>query len=64
MQKCLKLKTAKGDNKESKQARVMHRVYSVSVHVGYIPARYHPNILNCFGVIENAQNFVKKCEGK
>ena len=35
MQKCLKLKkSAKGDNKESKQARVIHLVYSVSVHVG------------------------------
>ena len=36
MQKCLKLKkkTAKGGNKESKQARVIHFVYSVYVHVG------------------------------
>ena len=36
MQKCLKLKlkTAKGDNLESKQARVIHLVYSVSVYVG------------------------------
>ena len=36
MQKCLKLKnkTAKGDNYESKQARVIHLVYNVSVHVG------------------------------
>ena len=34
MQKCLKLKkNAKGDNKESKQARVICLVNSVSVHV-------------------------------
>ena len=34
MQKCLKLKkTAKGDNRESKQARVIYLVYSVYVHV-------------------------------
>ena len=34
MQKCRKLKkNAKGDNKESKQARVIHLVNSVSIHV-------------------------------
>ena len=34
MQKCLKLKkNAKGDNKESKQARVIHLINSVFVHV-------------------------------
>ena len=34
MQKCLKLKkNAKGDNKESKQARVIHLINSVCVHV-------------------------------
>ena len=30
----------------------------------YIPTRYHPNILNSFGVIEHTQKFVKKCKGK
>ena len=30
----------------------------------YIPTRYHPDILNSFGVIEHTQTFVKKCEGK
>ena len=35
MQKISKLKKkCKGDNLESKQARVIHLVYSVSVHVG------------------------------
>ena len=29
----IKTKSAKGDNKESKQARVIHLVNSVSVHV-------------------------------
>ena len=34
MQKCIKLKkNAKGDNKESKQARFIHLVNSMSVHV-------------------------------
>ena len=30
----------------------------------YIPTRYHPNILNNFGVIEHTQKFVKKYKGK
>ena len=30
----------------------------------YIPIRYHPNILNSFGVIEHTQKFVKKYKGK
>ena len=34
MQKFLVTKNAKGDNSESKQARVILLVYSVSVHVG------------------------------
>ena len=33
MQKCLKL-NAKGNILESKQVRVIHVVYSVSIHVG------------------------------
>ena len=28
----------------------------------YIPTRYHPNILNSFGVIEHTQKFVKKMQ--
>ena len=29
----------------------------------YIPTRYHPNILNSFGVIEHTQKFVKNAKG-
>ena len=47
-------KTAKGDNNESKQARVINLVYSVSVHVGLHSYKVS-NILNSFGVIEHTQ---------
>ena len=30
----------------------------------YIPTRYHPNILNSFGIIEHTLKFVKKYKGK
>ena len=29
----------------------------------YIPTRYHPNILNSFGVIEHTQKIVKNAKG-
>ena len=29
----------------------------------YIPTRYHPNILNSFGVIEHTHKFVKNAKG-
>ena len=30
----------------------------------YVPKRYHPNILNSFGVIKHTQKFAKKSKEK
>ena len=36
---------------------------TVCLFIGvYIPTRYHPNILNSFGVIEHTQKFVNKMQ--
>ena len=61
MQKCLKLKKKL---QESEQARVIHLVTVCLFMWVYIPTRYHPNIMNSFGVIEYTQKFVKECKGK
>ena len=69
MQKCIKKikKNAKGDNKESKQARVIHLVNSVSVHVclhSYnVSSKSSLIILNSFAVIEHTQKIVENAKG-
>ena len=65
MQKCLKLKKMQREiiKKVSKlELSILCRV-CLFMWV-YIPTRYHPNILNSFGVIEHTQKNVKKCKGK
>ena len=66
MQKCLKLKkTAKGDKKKKVSKLDLSILYTVCLFMWvYIPTMYHPNILNCFGVIEHKQKFVKNAKGK
>ena len=60
MQKCLKLKkTAKGDNLERKQARVIHLVYSVSVHVGLHSYKVSSKYLDKFW---SCRAYTKICE--
>ena len=65
MQKCLKLKKM--------QREIIKKVNKLELFIlctaclfmwVYIPTRYHPNILNSFGVIEHTQKIVKKCKGK
>ena len=59
MQKCLKL--------EKMQREIIKQSILCTVCLFmwvYIPTRYHPNILNSFGVIEHTQKIVKKCKGK
>ena len=60
-------KTGMGDYYENKKPRVVPPVCSSTTHLdlhSYLPTRYHPNILNSFGVTEHTQKFVKKCKGK
>ena len=65
MQKCLKL--------TKMQREIIKKVSKLELSIlcrvclfmwVYIPTRYHPNILNSFGVIEHTQKNVKKCKGK
>ena len=59
MQKFLKLKKMQSNKQE------LSILCTVCLFMWlYIPTRYHPNILNTFGVIEHTQIFLKKCKGK
>ena len=65
MQKCLKLKKLQREiiKKVSKlELSILCRV-CLFMWV-YILTRYHPNISNSFGVIEQTQKTAKKCKGK
>ena len=65
MQKCLKFKkTAKGDNQENKQARVIHLVYSVSVHVGLHSYKVSFKYIEKFWSYRAYTKIWEKCKGK
>ena len=65
MQKYLKLKKMqRGIIKKVSKLELSNLCKVCLFMWAYIPARYHPNILNSFGVIEYTQKFVKKCKGK
>ena len=65
MQICLNLKQLQRDiiKQVSKLELSIFRTACLFMWV-YIPTRYHPNILNSFGIMEHTQKFVKKCKGK
>ena len=65
MQKFLKLKKMQREIIKKVSKLELSILCTVSLFMWvYIPIRYHPNILNSFGVIEHTQKFVKKYKGK
>ena len=61
MQKCLKLKKLQREIIKKVSKLELSILCTVCLFMWvYIPTRYHPNILNSFGVIEHTQKFVKK----
>ena len=65
MQKFLKLKKMQREISKKVSKLELSILCTVCLFMWvYIPIRYHPNILNSFGVIEHTQKFVKKYKGK
>ena len=65
MQKCLKLQKMQREIIKNVRKLELSILSTVCLFMWfYIPTRYHPNILNSFGVIEHIQKIVKKCKGK
>ena len=65
MQKCLKLKKLQREIIKKVSKLELSILCTVCLFMWfYIPTRYHPNILNSFGVIEHTQKIVEKCKGK
>ena len=65
MQKCLKLIKLQREITKKVSKLELSILCTVCLFMWVnIPTRYHPNVLNSFGVIEHTQKFVKKCKGK
>ena len=65
MQKCLQTKKMQREIIKKVSKLELSILCTVCLFIRVcIHTRYHPNILNSFGVIEHTQKFEKKCKGE